>query len=520
MPDPADQTAIIAFLSQPATYGLTDGTVERIETHGAIVFLAGDRAYKLKRAVKYPYMDYSTAERRHAMCVRELEINRRMAPQIYLEVRAIVRQPDDSLGFAAADAADAPDCVVVMRRFAQDTLFGRLCDAGRLTPERMRELADTLAAFHAHAEPTPEFGGSEGLAAVVRGDNAILNSMSGAPFAVAALDDFSKASKAALAVISPILDRRRDAGAVRRCHGDLHLNNVCLIDDKPVLFDAIEFEDAFACIDTLYDLAFLLMDLDRHKARALANVLLNRYLECTLDYDGLEALPLFLACRAAIRAHVSVSRANATEKNHATELDEAEAYLDLARSYLRPSQPRLVAVGGLSGTGKTTLARAIASDIGLAPGAVILRSDVTRKRLMGVSETTRLPEGAYSPETNRNVFSEMADLAARILATGHAVIMDAVYGTAEERDEIAKVAQTAGVTFSGLWLQADPQILTSRIAGRRGDASDATMAVLQKQLGAIKEPDDWIVIDAGGAPDTIAKAAAARLNPDATRGRS
>ena len=520
MPDAASQRETIAFLSQPDSYGLKNEAVERVETHGAIVFLAGERAYKLKRAVKYPYMDYSTPEKRKAMCERELQINRRIAPQIYLEVRSILPGADGHLRFGPDEAAAARDHVVVMRRFDQETLFGRLCDAGKLTPELTRQTAEMVAAFHAKAEVTRDFGGADGIAAAVRENNTVLASMIGAPFAADQVADFTRASDAALRRVSALLDQRREKGLVRRCHGDLHLNNIFLFDGKPMLFDALEFEDNFACIDVLYDLAFLLMDLERHHARAHANTLFNRYLEISADYDGLAALPLFFACRAAIRAHVSVSRAAASGNPQTAFHDEARAYFDLAREFLRSAPARLIVVGGLSGTGKTTLARLIAPAIGRAPGAVILRSDVTRKRLLGVSESTRLPESAYTPEMSVKVFGAMARTAAAILAAGHAVVMDAVYGTQSERDEISDVAASAGARFDGLWLEADPAVLARRIAARRGDASDATVAVLQKQLAAIPAPEDWIRIDAGRTPEAIAKDVMKRLHPLPPRGHT
>lgn len=497
-----DQLAVIQFLSRPEHYGLPGAKIERVETHGAIVFLIDDMAYKLKRAVKFPYMDYSTPQKRKAMCERELEINRRIAPDIYLEVRSILQGIDGELRFGPNEAAAARDHVVVMRRFDQNTLFGRLCDAGKLTPELMRGLAETVAHFHESAEQTPDFGGADGMAGVIRENEVEFGTMIDAPFARADVGRYVQASKAMLKRLGPLLDARRDEGRVRRCHGDLHLDNVFLLDGRPTLFDAIEFEDDFACIDVLYDLSFLIMDLIRHNARPLAQALLSRYLEITGDYEGLAALPLFLACRAGIRAHVAVSRARATD--NAAALEDGKAYLALALGFLSPPLAQLVVIGGLSGTGKTTIARLVAPEIGAAPGAVILRSDVTRKQLMGVSETTRLPESTYAPEVNARVFHTMAETAARILKAGHGVVMDAVYGTEAERDEIEAVAKAAGVRFDGLWLAADAAILAGRIGARRGDASDATEAVLKKQIAKIVAPSGWTRIDASATPDRIA----------------
>lgn len=495
---PADQREVVAFLESPRTYGVA--TVERCETHGALVFLAGDRAYKLKRAVQFPYMDFSTPGRRHALSLAELTVNRRTAPQLYLEVRAIVRDGGAGLRFGPADTpeAEAVDWVVVMRRFGQADLFEQLRRAGKLTPELMRALAAEIARFHGAAEPAPRFGGKAGIRDVLDTALKVIESMAGRAFDRLRVDALARLIWAVLDRVGPALDVRRDLGLVRRCHGDLHLNNICLIDGRPVLFDAIEFNDTFACIDTFYDLAFLLMDLDRHGLRGLANTVLNRYLELSQDYDGLVGLRLFLSTRASIRAHVAVSTADAIadEARGRSKITEAGALLDQAIGYLETPPPRLVVVGGLSGTGKTTVARALAPALGGAPGAVILRSDVTRKRLMGAPEHERLAPSGYRPEVTAKVFATLAETAARTLATGYTVIMDAVYGEAQQRAGIHEVAARAGVAFAGFWLEAPQPVLEERVGARHGDASDANAAVVREQLKRIAAPADWQRIDA------------------------
>ena len=334
------QADVIDFLSKPETYGLVDGSVERYETHGALVFLAGDKAYKLKRAVRFPYMDYSTRERRRHMCERELVVNRRTAPDIYLGVQPIVRDPNGRLHFGTADEATIMDWVVVMRRFDQDNLLERMRQRGRLKPSLIRLLAETIAGFHQRAEVCHDSGGAEGVAAVIADNGAIIRSLMDRPFDAPQIDRFSRLSEAMLDRGRKILQKRRMEGRVRRCHGDLHLNNICLIGGQPVLFDAIEFSESFACIDVLYDLAFLLMNLDRHSLRGYANVLLNRYLQLSADYDGVAVLPLFLSCRAAIRAHVAAVAAagivQPKEDQLEAKLREAAELFDQAVCYLEP----------------------------------------------------------------------------------------------------------------------------------------------------------------------------------------
>jgi predicted kinase/RimJ/RimL family protein N-acetyltransferase len=290
---------------------------------------------------------------------------------------------------------------------------------------------------------------------------------------------------------------------VRRCHGDLHLNNICLIDGKPVLFDAIEFEESFASIDVFYDLAFLLMDLERHGLRGFANVVLNRYLERTADYAGLSLLPLFLSCRAAIRAHVTVTRAQARGAGFEDAAAEARTLLAAAIRYLEPKLARLIAVGGASGTGKSTVARALAPAVGPSPGAVVIRSDVVRKQFSGVAETTPLPPSAYTPEAADGVFDRMASLACEILDANHAAILDGVYREPRQREAIEALARQARVRFDGVWLEAPADVLAARIEARKGDASDATVEVMRDQLAHLSPPRTWVAYDAGHPVDAI-----------------
>jgi len=257
-----DQGEVIAFLAEPASYGPEIERVEQIATHGAMVFLAGSRAYKMKRAVRYPYMDFSTLALRKATCEREIALNRRTAPELYLGVEAVVRGADGHL--ALGGAGEPVEWLVVMKRFDEDGLCDRLARDGRLTPGLMAALADEIAAFHDGAERlTDEVvhgGDAAGLGAVIEGN---LSELSERPdlFPPGDIAAFARTSRAELRRLAPLLDGRLTAGFVRRCHGDLHLRNICVIDGRPRIFDAIEFNDAIACIDVLYDLAFLIMDL-------------------------------------------------------------------------------------------------------------------------------------------------------------------------------------------------------------------------------------------------------------------
>ena len=496
-----EQEQVIAFLSRPRTYGQTEA-VEIHSTHGSVVFLSMDHAYKLKRAVKYPYMNYSTPALRKAMCERELYVNRRMAPELYDSVRGIVPS-GAGLQFGDSNDPHAIDWVVVMKKFSQHDLLEERRKAGTLLLNDMTALADAIAAFHEAAEATLFFGVVSGIRSVVEENVAMLRGAAGA-FPVQLIARYAELSEQWLRRLRAVLGWRRQTGRVRHCHGDLHLNNVCLVKGRPLLFDAIEFEDSFSCIDMGFDLAFMLMDLDCHGLRAHANALLNRYLERTADYAVLSVLPLFLATRAAIRAHVRVAARHAGSESGTQDSVEL---LRRAIAYLAPQAPRLIGIGGLSGTGKTTVAQRLAPAIGSAPGAVVLRTDVIRKAMLGVPEDKRLDDRAYDAATNRGVYGRMRDLAAGILRAGHSVIADAVFGDDAERGKLETVACETSVEFQGLWLTAPRSLLEQRLAARVGDASDADVVVLAKQLASISEPTNWTRLDAGGLIEDVLAAA-------------
>ena len=283
----------------------------------------------------------------------------------------------------------------------------------------------------------------------------------------------------------------------------MHCGNIVLLEGKPTLFDAIEFSEKIATIDVLYDLAFLLMDLGRRDEKRVANLILNRYLHlrrAAEDLSGLAALPLFLATRAGVRALVTADLAHELEADaSAKQRKDALEYFHASMAWLKPVQPRLICVGGLSGSGKSTLAARLAHDIGLAPGALHLRSDVERKVLAGVDETVHLPPEAYSAAASEATYRVIFQRAKAALKAGHSVILDAVFAREEERAAAEDLAGSAKAGFTGLWLVAAPAILKSRVTGRRGDASDADAVVVEKQLGYQPGEIRWKKADVSGS---------------------
>ena len=509
----AVQDEVVAFLSRPVAYGSGVETVEQSKTAISIVFLAGDRAYKLLRAVALSFLDFTTLAARRRACEAGLALNRRMAPEIYLDCLAVTREPDGNL--ALGGTGEAVDYLLVMRRFDEDCLFDRLLSAGTLTAELCDRLAEEIHAFHA-AEPAVTEdgpGGPEALRRVLE-NNILEIGRSPAlfpPEEAAALHD---RLRRALNEAAPLLTRRKAEGQVRHCHGDLHLRNIVLWKAAPVLFDCLEFDEAMATIDVLYDLAFLVMDLDARGRRDLANRVLGRALLLSGDYAGLAALPLFLALRSHIRAFVAAGGAAVAaegEKRGRLE-DEARDYFARTAAYLEPPPPRLIAVGGLSGSGKSTLAAALAPEIGAAPGALHLRSDLLRKQLAGVAEVQRLPVSAYSQASSDEVYAELRRRAGEALAAGHSVLLDAVHAKPGERQAAETVAREAGVAFTGLWLEAPRETLLARVEERRGDASDATAEVVERQLGYELGEISWQRLEArGGLEGTLRRARACLL---------
>ena len=307
---------------------------------------------------------------------------------------------------------------------------------------------------------------------------------------------------------APLLRRRSHQGFVKRCHGDLHLRNIVLLGGKPVLFDALEFDEDFATTDVLYDVAFALMDLWHRGLRRQANLLLNRYLveaDQSANIEALAALPLFLAIRAGIRAMVAANKARVLLSSEARQVEnEARSYFRAANAHLRPPPPKLIAIGGLSGTGKSTLAAKIAHLVGSCPGALHLRSDIERKRLAQVAETAKLPTSSYDRVTTEQVYKELMTKARVALKAGRAVIVDAVFSHPAERKAAKQLVADAGCPFQGFWLSAPSGELIKRVSARQDDASDADAVVVKKQLAYDVGELDWTFVDASGAPEDVA----------------
>ncbi|HEX7943082.1 MAG TPA: AAA family ATPase [Phenylobacterium sp.] len=446
-----------------------------IDTACAHVFLRPDNALKIKRHDDLGYVDFSTADRRLWALERELAFNKPAAPDIYRAVRAITREADGSL--AIDGQGETVDHLLEMRRFDETAVLAARPDVVDGTLAEL--LGRTIAGFHA-AAPLRPAGGLTALSWTIGSNAGLLRD-------IPALDQdrvetMIALTEAELERQAPLLAHRAASGFARRCHGDLHLGNILLEHGHLVLFDCIEFSDLLTDLDIQYDLAFLIMDLDFRGRRDAGVRALSAYMDEAARsfpdeiWDGLVALPLMLATRAAVRAHVAA---------HSGDPKQAAAYVEAAIAHLAPPPPILAAVGGLSGSGKSRFSRGIAPALGASPGALILRTDEVRKRLAGVAPTEALPRGAYAPEFYARTYDVLFDNARHALKAGRAVILDATFIDPALRTRAEALAAECGVPFRAAWLDAPVEVLEARVAHRTGDASDATVEVLHEQQARI-----------------------------------
>jgi len=500
---PAAQRETARFLSRLAG-------AAPLETHISAVFLGRDTAWKLKKAVSFPYLDFTSLAARHRFLLRELALNGPAAPGLYRDVVPLVRRPDGSL--ALDEQGEPIEWLLRMARVPEEDFLDRIADSGRLTSRLARALGRAIARYHAGLAP---LSGIDHLASLQRLVGEIRISALAAGLPESEILAWEKTLLEALQARSDWLVRRAEQGFVRRAHGDLHLGNLCLWQGEPVPFDALEFDEQLASVDLGYDLAFLLMDLEARGDRANANRVLNSYIAWRGDFGLVGGLPPFLSLRAMVRAHVQASRG--LQK-------DALCFLAAANGFLHPVAPTLIAVGGLPGSGKSTLADALAPRIGAAPGALVMSSDVLRKRRHGVSPETRLPDAAYTPAENLAVHASLMAAAIEAASLGHAVIADATFLDPANRAAIEAAASSAGIPFLGLWLEAPLPILENRVKARGAaaepDPSDATQAVLRQAATSFGRegspvpsqgwPKGWHRLHADG-PSGVILAAALQL---------
>ena len=482
---------------------------KQMMTHGAYLFLAEDRAYKLKRAVKYAYMDFSTQAKRDAAAIAEIHINRRTAPDLYLGVEPVfLNNGDVRIGEISDElTADAQEHLIVMRRFDEMQTLDVLADAAQVDGALAERLAVQIARFHDATSGQAVDGATMKLASI--SGRTMRDLVAGATaLGDQVIAELHEAMQAALIQALSEFDERAQAGFVRRLHGDLHLGNVALIDGAPVIFDALEFDDAMATVDVLHDAAFLGMDLWSRGLKDEAARMWSRYLAERCDYSGLALALVFFSMRAAVRAKTAMHRAHlAAGDDSRSSMAEAQRYGKAALDLLERPTARLLAIGGLSGSGKTTLARALAPQMAAAGGAIHLRSDVIRKLQQGVPAEKRLPPGTYTKAAGAAVYEAMFNTAVECLKQGAPVILDAVFADPAERAQAKSVADRLNLPFDGIWLDCETDARQGRVAARVSDASDATPDVAGRQADYDLGPMQWQRIRGDDDARTAAKRA-------------
>lgn len=520
----------LAGLLQPGAYPHPVSAVTLVQTHVSWVLLTGEYAYKIKRPVRYPFVDLTSAERRAFFCAEEVRLNRRFAPDLYRDVCDVTER--NGLAVIGGTGRVLERCVR-MRQFPADQELDRLLARDAIGTESLDAFGRELARIHDRLPvPRPEepWGRAEGVAKVltenVESYAAIVTEVSTElarrsadadpePLLSAdpgSLSSIQRALTARLRALTPLIGARRDAGRVRECHGDLHSRNVVWLQNRLVAFDCMEFEPAFRWIDVAEEIAFLIADLEAHNRPAHAHAFLTGYLDASGDFEACRVLDLYKAHRALVRAKVaalevkglvaerlrnpqsaSSAALEAMRRDHAS-------FVDVAHRALQPRPAALILMSGLSGSGKTWLARQLAP----ALGAIHVRSDVERKRAAGLGELASSHSapggGLYAPGITEQTYARLADVVEQVLSGGYPVIVDATFLRRAQRDTVTSRAHHLGVPVFVVHCDAPAAVLRERIVARARsgrDASEADLAALDWQLGQ-HEP-----IDSGESLDVI-----------------
>ena len=509
---------ILAALREPRSYPRGADRVELIETHISRVFLAGDYAYKVKKPVALPFLDFSTLEARRFFCEEELRLNRRTAPGLYLGVVPVVETPG---GVRVGGKGEVVEYALEMRRFPQEALADSLARRGELGNGRIDAIAAAVAAFHAGIPSARdgEYGSPERVVATALASFAQLDVLVSDAAEKKALGELYAWTLREGERLRDAFAARKRGSFVRECHGDLHLGNIAFLDGRPVPFDCIEFDPGLRWIDVMNEVAFLVMDLLEHGLAAGAWRFLNAYLEATGDYAGARVLGYYLVYRAMVRALVACIRerqpggAAAQGRAHR----EFRTYMALARSLAAPGKPALVLMHGLSGSGKTTVSQAMLEQL----GAVRVRSDVERKRLHGLAGGARthaqIQGGIYTADSTRLTYEQLALAASCVVESGYRVIVDATFLRRGEREAFRALARDSGAAFVIASCEAPEATLHERVVRReaaQSDVSEAGAAVLESQLAAREPlaPEELgcaVLIDTDAGEAAIAAATAA-----------
>lgn len=475
---------LVRALQNPELYDHPVDEFQVIETHISQVILTGEYAYKIKKPMDFGFLDFSTLVRRKHFCEEELRLNRRLAEPLYLEVLPITGSPEQPV---IGGTGEAFEYVIKMRQFGQDQLFDRLQEQDQLDPALLTDLAQQVAKFHDQLPPVADdkpLGTPDAVFAAMQENFDQIRPMIDDTELLAQLSNLEAWTETTFERHRELIEQRRNNGLVRECHGDLHLANITRFQGEVTVFDCIEFSEPFRWIDVINDLAFLLMDLESRREQALANLVLNTYLEYRDDFEALPLLPLYKAYRAMVRAKIALF----TMANPALSAEEKSGlmqryrdYAQLAEDYSVIPNPYLLATTGLSASGKSCVCTSMAGELGL----IRLRSDVERKRMHGLAplENSKSATGGnlYTQEATEQTYQRLADIAGHLLAAGLPVVVDAACLKEHERSLFASVAEELAVPFALLHCEAPEELRREWIRSRVNDASEATEALLDEQ---------------------------------------
>jgi aminoglycoside phosphotransferase family enzyme/gluconate kinase len=473
---------ILEFLKDPNSYPHEAAKeIEHLETHISHIFLCGKYAYKLKKNLDLGFLDFTSLEKRKFYCEEELRLNSIFAPEIYLDVLPIY---ESNGHFSFEKKGQVVDYLLKMREFSQDDIFSSIVEREDFTTELFTELAQKLAHIHQKAKSDKEisqFASPDHIRRIADQNFKQTSQYIGQCLTQKSFEQIQKFTLNFIDENESLFEKRQESGKIRECHGDLHLNNICLFNEKIQFFDRIEFNKEFRNIDVVYDLAFLIMDLHFRKQPDIATRVQNEYFEQTGDYKGAALLSFYACLRAYIRGKVTSFRLNngdISPQEKENIIAEAAAYFDLAESYAAKKKLKLYITCGLSGSGKSTVARRIAAK----EEFLIIRSDALRKHITGVPLYEKGPEAIYKPEVSLATYDELVDLAEYLTGFGVSVLLDAKFDKRKWRAKAMNLAKEKELDFKIVYCKASPQELKNRLRQRNGDVSDADDSLIDQQV--------------------------------------
>ncbi|WP_373541621.1 AAA family ATPase [Chamaesiphon sp.] len=478
MPALIQQMLVSEFYPHPVTL-----PIQLMQTHASIVLLTGNFAYKLKKPVDFGFLDYSTIEKRQHFCNEELRLNQRGAQELYVEVVSISLVGDR---YSLGSDGEIVDYAVKMVQFSQANLLSNLFEAGTITTADIEEMGRVVAAFHDRAQTSDyisSFGQVDRIKSSIDDNYRQTEKYIGRVQTQQQFTETQAYTDRFLRDYSDLFLARIAGGFIRECHGDLHLRNICRWQHKILLFDCIEFNEPFRFVDTMYDVAFAVMDLEARGRKDLANRFLNTYVEQTGDWAGLQVLPMYLSRQAYVRAKVTsflLDDAGVSTEEQSAAAQIAGDYYRQAWEYTRSRQGRIIMLSGLSGSGKSTVGKYIAQLL----GGVQLRSDAVRKHLGGIPLPSKGSESLYTPEMTAKTYQRVLDLGAKLAAQGQTVILDAKYDRQSLRGAVIDLATAQGISLQIVHCMAPEDVLRDRLVHRTGDIADATVDLLASQQAA------------------------------------